>query len=547
MVVTGCVLLIVCANLANLMLVRGMERRRQTSLSIALGARPSRVVRSPLIESIILSFAGGAAGLAVAFVATRLMLRAVFPQLPGAAGVPIDASPSMPVLLFALGLSIATGLAFGFAPAWMVTRANPMEALRGTRGSTVRAGSLPRTALVVCQAALSLVLLSTAGLLTSALRGLENQAFGFEKNDRIVARVNPRLAGYRQEQLTTQYERVREAVLRIPGVSGAALCIYSPFGNNAWGAGVLLDGHAPPGPHDDAFAFWNRVTAGYFDAVGTRILGGRGISGQDTAASRHVAVINQAFARKFFKGENPLGRHFGQHGIGSEREYEVVGIASDARYFDFDLDKPVAPMFFLAEGQHDRSSKAPATDLNPGSHFLKDIVIATRPGASVPFATVRDAITSVDSSLPISSVGTLKEQVSSAFAQQRLIARLTSFFGVLSLVLAAIGLYGVTAHNAGRRTSEIGVRLALGATRGQVVRLVLRSVFGSVVAGLLIGLPLTFAVGRFLGSQLYGTSPFESAAIVTAVVALASAALVASSVPAIRASSISPVDALRAE
>jgi predicted permease len=547
MVVTGCVLLIVCANLANLMLVRGMERRRQTSLSIALGARPSRVVRGPLIESILLSFAGGAAGLAVAFVATRLILRAAFPQLPGAAGVPIDASPSVPVLLFALGLSVATGLAFGVAPAWIATRIDPMEALRGARGSTARAGSLPRTALVVCQAALSLVLLSTAGLLTSALRGLENQAFGFEKNDRIVARINPRLAGYRQEQLTPQFGRIRDAVLRIPGVSEAALCIYSPFGNNAWGGGVWVDGHAPPGPHDDAFAFWNRVTAGYFEAVGTRILGGRGISEQDTATSRHVAVINQAFARRFFKGENPLGKYFGQHGIGSEREYEVIGIASDARYFDFDLDKPVAPMFFLAEGQHDLSPKAPATDANPGSHFLNDIVIATRPGVPVPLATVRDAVTSVDPSLPISSVGTLKEQVSSAFAQQRLIARLTSFFGVLSLVLASIGLYGVTAHNAGRRTSEIGVRLALGATRGQVVRLVLRSVFGSVVAGLLIGLPLTFAAGRFLGSQLYGTSPFESAAIVTAVLALGSAALVASSVPALRASSISPVDALRTE
>ena len=222
----------------------------------------------------------------------------------------------------------------------MAARVDPMEALRGTSRSTVRTGSLPRATLIVFQAALSLVLLSAAGLLTTALHDLENQAFGFEQDDRLVAHVNPRLAGYRQEQLTPLYARIREAVSRVPGVSGVALCIYSPFGDNSWGAGILVDGHAPPGPNDDNFAFWNRVTAGYFDVTGNAIVRGRGISEQDTATSRHVAVVNEAFARTFFKGEDPLGKHFGQHGVGSEREYEVVGVARDARYFDFDLDKP---------------------------------------------------------------------------------------------------------------------------------------------------------------------------------------------------------------
>jgi hypothetical protein len=274
---------------------------------------------------------------------------------------------------------------------------------------------------------------------------------------------------------------------------------------------------------------------------------GRGISGQDMATSRHVAVVSEAFARKFFKGEDPLGKHFGQHGIGSEREYEIVGVARDARYFSNDLGQPIGPTFFTPEAQHDLSTTSPPTDANPGSHFLHDIVIATRPGVQLPERAIHQAIASVDPALPVESVRPLREQVAVAFSQQRLIARLTAFFGVLSLVLSSIGLYGVTAFNAGRRINEIGVRVALGATRGQVVRLVVRGAFGLILVGLMIGLPLTYAVGRFLGAQLYGTSPFNPGVVLAAVLALAVSAVLASWVPAFRASLTSPVDALRAE
>src|SRR6185503_7829714 len=253
---------------------------------------------------------------------------------------------------------------------------------------------------------------------------------------------------------------------------------------------------------------WNRVTAGYLDVIGNAIVRGRGISEQDTATSRHVAVVNEAFAQKIFKGEDPLGKRFGQHGIGSEREYEVVGVAKDARYVGWNLDKPVGAFFYLPEAQHEFSTTSPLADANPGSHVLRDIVIATRPGAQLSETAVRQTLASVDSALPIASVRPLREQVAVAFSQQRLIARLTAFFGLLSLVLASIGLYGVTAFNAGRRTNEIGVRLALGATRGQVVRLVVRGAFRLILVGLIIGLPLTYAVGLFLGAQLYGTDPF---------------------------------------
>jgi predicted permease len=546
MMVTGFVLLIVCANVANLMLVRGLQRQRQISLSMALGARAPRIVRQALTESILLSFLGGMAGLVIAFAGARFILQFAFPKVGDMAGIPIDPSPSIPVLLFAFGVSLIAGIAFGIAPAWMATRVDPIEALRGANRSTARLGSLPRKALVVFQAALSLVLLSASGLLTAALHSLENQDFGFDQERRIVAKMNPRLAGYRLDQLTLLYRRIHDSLSSIPGVSAVALCKYSPLSGDNWGSGIWVDGHPPPGPRDDNSASLDRVTAGYFDVIGNRILRGRGISEEDTAASRHVAVINEAFARKFFGNEDPLGKHFGRDGMGSG-QYEIVGIARDARYFPENLGKPITPVFFLPEAQHDFPPKAGASEVSPGSHFLSDILIVTRPGASPSIAQVRQAMASVDPDLPLISIRPLKEQVAGQFTQQRLIARLTSFFGVLSLVLASLGLYGVTAYNVGRRVSEIGVRMALGANRGHVVRLVVRGAFGLILFGLFIGLPLTFAVGRFLGSQLYGINPYNPVVTLAAVLVLGLSALVASFVPAFRASLISPIDALRAE
>jgi predicted permease len=539
MMVSGFVLLIACANVATLMLVRGMERRRQISLSMALGAQASRLVRQPLIESLLLALLGGAAGLAVAFAGTRLILFFAFPARPGFAGVPIDASPSMPVLLFAFVASLSTGVAFGIGPAWMGTRVDPMEALRGAGRSTTRTGSLPGKTLVVCQAAFSLVLLSASVLLTTALQRLENQELGFDQDRRVVVSINPRLAGYRTEQLSLLYRRIHDSMAGIPSVSSVALCLYSPQAGS-WGAAVWVDGHPPPGPRDDSFASWNRVTAGFFDVIGNPILSGRGISEQDSATSRHVAVINQAFARKFFSNEDPIGKHFGRD-AGASRQFEVVGVAKDARYLTNNLAQPVRPFFFLPEAQAEYARG------NLGSLFLRDVVIVTRPGADLSIAEVHQAMASVDPGMPIISIRTLREQVASQFTQQRLIARLTSLFGVLSLVLASIGLYGVTAYSAGRRAHEIGVRIALGANRGNILRLVLRGAFGLILLGLLIGLPLTFGVGRFLGNQLYGVNPYNPVVTLAAVVALGLSALVASLIPAVRASVISPLDALRAE
>ena len=537
--VTGFVLLIVCANVAGLMLVRGIERRRQVSMSIALGARLTRVIRQPLIESLLLSLAGGAAGVAIALGGMRLLLQLAFPALPGFAGVPIDATPSMAVLLFAFATSLATGIAFGTAPAWMAARLDPVEALRGSTRATARAGSLPRKALVVAQAALSLLLLSGAGLLTSALQHLEHQPLGFEPDGRLVVKTNPQLAGYRSDGLPPLYRRVRDAIEAVPGVSGVALCLFSPPGGG-WVSSVWIDGRPAPGSRDARASSWNRVTAGYFDVVGTHIVKGRGISELDTPSSPKVAVVSEAFARQFFGGEDPIGRHFGRTSR-SSREFEIVGVAEDARYFSGSIGRPAAPIYFLPEAQADYSQ----THL--GSLFLHDIVIATRPGVRVTETAVREAMVSADPGLPLTFITTLRDQVSSQFTQPRFIARLTSFFAVLSLVLVSVGLYGVAAHNAESRTNEIGVRMALGATRGQVVLLVLRSAFGLVAIGLCVGFPLTFVVGRLLTSQLYGTDSPSSLVTLGAALALGCFAFLASLAPAVRASMMPPSVALRAD
>jgi predicted permease len=540
MMVSGFVLLIVCANVANLMLVRGMERRRQTALSMALGARAPRIVRQALVESILLSLFGGAAGLAIAFAGTRLILHFAFPAFADFGAVPISASPSMPVLLFAFVTSLATGVVFGSVPAWMATRVDPIEALRGASRSTARTGAFSRKMLVVFQAALSLVLLSAAGLLTAALHSLEDQNFGFAQERRIVANINPRLAGYRADQLSLLYRRIHDSIASIPGVTSAALCLYSPLAGGGWGAAVWVDGHSAPGPRDENFAAWERVTAGYFDVIGTPIVEGRGISAQDTAASRKVAVISEAFARKYFKNEDPIGKHFGRE-EGESRRFEVVGVAKDARYLTYDISQSIGPFFFLPEAQ------AEYEKTNMGSLFLHDIVVLTRPGGSLSMARVRQAMASVDPNMPIISIRTLREQVASQFSQQRLIAQLTSLFGFLALILASIGIYGVMAYNVGSRTNEIGVRMALGADRGAVFALVLRGALALISFGLLLGIPLALAAGRILGSQLYGINRYNPVIIASAIVVLGSSALAAALIPAFRASSISPLEALRAD
>jgi len=544
MVASGFVLLIVCANVANLMLVRGLERRQQMSLSMALGAKPMRLFRQALTESLLLSFLGGALGLAVAFAGTRMILHFAFETMTA---VPINASPSIPVLLFAFGISLITGVIFGMAPAWMATHVDPVEALRGAVRSTLRVDSLPRKTLVVLQAALSLVLLSAAGLLTTALRNLEHQQFGFEQDGRTVIHIDPLLARYTPEQLPSLYRRIHDAFLHIPGVVSVACVQYAPLSGDSWSEPIHVEGKSAPESGADDEAWWARVLPGFFDVIGNHIVKGRPINEQDTAGSPHVAVINEAFARRFFKNEDPIGKHFGKGGMKYANDYEIVGVARDARYLTYNLDKPVGPLFFLPNTQSTSYANPFDNSGEVRSHYLHDIVIRTKWGVTLSEALARRTMAAVDPNLPIVRMQTLSEQVATTFSQQRLIAHLTSLFGILALVLASIGVYGITAYNVGSRTNEIGVRVALGANRRDVVALILRGSFLLIAFGLLIGMPLALAAGRFLGSQLYGLNRYDPMVLSAAGFTLGLSALIAALIPAYRGSSISPMQALRAE
>lgn len=546
MLAAGFVLAIVCANVANLMLLRGMEQRRETSLSTALGARASRLLRQPLTESLVLSILGGAAGLAVAFGGTRLILDFAFPRIGNLAAVPIHASPSGPVLLFAFAISLITGVVFGIAPAWMATRVDPMEALRSTSRSVTHSGSPLRKAFLILQAALSLVLLSSAGLLMMTLRNLENLDLGFDQRGRTLVKIDPQLGGYRVEQLDTLYRRLNDGFAAMPGIASVSMCMYSPFSGGGWYHSVYVAGQPAPGPNADNGAGTDRVTAGFFETIGNPVVQGRGITQQDTTASQHVAVVNQAFVRKFFQNENPIGKFFGDGDPRATRLYQIVGVAKDAR-FTGSPGQPIDAFFFLPEPQYTVYPRPEDTQSDSVTHYMHDVILQLKPGVAVSDEQIRQVVASIDPNLPVNLIQTLRDQIEGGFLQQRLIAQLTGLFALLSVVLAAIGTYGVTAYNSGRRTTEIGVRMALGANRAHVIGLILHNAVVLIAISLVFGLPLTYGAAKLLGSQLYETDPYNPAVIVFAVLALSCSALVASFIPALRASLLSPVEALRTE
>src|SRR5690348_7675684 len=306
----GSVLLLACANLANLMLARGLKDRAQTSIRIALGASRARLVRKVLVESILLAMIGGVLGIGVAYAGTRLIVYLAFRVGGPNNYVPIDTAPSWPVLLFTLGVSVLTGIAFGIVPAWMTSQTDPAEALRGA-GRSVGAGrSWVQKPLVIAQIAVSLVLLSAAALMTQSLRNLQHQNFGFETKGRYIAWINPMLGNYKLEQMEPMFRQIDDNLRQIPGVRMAAPALYAPMTGDSWNDGIRIEGRPEPGPHEDVGAAWARVMPGFFESIGAKIILGRPITDHDTAATRKVAVINQAFAKRFFKDQNPVGQHF---------------------------------------------------------------------------------------------------------------------------------------------------------------------------------------------------------------------------------------------
>ncbi|MBV9441781.1 MAG: ABC transporter permease, partial [Acidobacteriaceae bacterium] len=543
----GCVLLVACANLANLMLARGLRNRAQTSIRVALGASRGRLVRKVLVESVLLAMIGGTVGIGVAYAGTRLILYLAF-RIGGPNNyVPIDATPSWPVLLFTLGISILTGVIFGIVPAWMTSQTDPVQALRGLNRSVGAGRSWVQKALVIAQVAVSLVLLSAAALLGRSLRNLEHQNFGFETQGRYIAWINPMLGNYKPEQMEPIFRQIDGQLLQIPGVRMAAPALYAPMTGDSWNDGIRIAGRPEPPAKEDTGASWARVMPGFFEAVGSKIILGRPITEQDTATTRKVAVVNEAFAKRFFRNHNPLGQHFGVDKIKYSGTFEIVGVTNDIRYLTYGYRKPVRPMFWLPEAQTVQYDDPTYVSGEIWSHYLYNIVIWA-PGTMRGIeGQVRKALASVDPNLVLYGVDPYARVLSADFQQENMIATLTTMFGVLGLVLSAVGLYGVLAYMVERRTGEIGLRMALGASRGPVVGLVLGGAFSQVGVGLALGIPAALGAGKLMTAQLFGVRPWDPGMLISAILLLGVAGLLASTIPAWRAAGVEPMLALRTE
>jgi len=537
MAASGAVLIIACANLANLLLARGAATRLRTSLQLAIGATRGRIIRSQVTESLVLSVAGGALGLLLAMYASKAMLLIAF---RGSMNVPISTTPSLPVLGFTTLVAVLTGIVFGVGPAWMASHTDPAEALRGATRLTGEASAVPQRSLVVLQAAVSLVLLSVAALLAQTLRNLDNQEYGIQRQGRLLAQINPQSAGYTQERLMGLYQQIDDKFSHLPGVITSSLSLYTAQQGNNWGESVhFFDKTGELG------SSWDRVSAHYFETIGTPIVRGRGFRDHDTATSQKVAVVNEAFARKFFPNEDAIGKHFGKDEQSHAGDYEIVGVARDAKYQD--ASRPARQMFFVPLPQKINYDTPVDNMVEDSSMYMGTIELHVQGDPDSFAAYVRRALGEIDPNLTPTSIRSFDEQVKILASAHTLIGRLSGAFGFIALLLASIGLYGVTAYRVARRTSEVGLRMALGANRTDIVSLILRGAFSQVGIGLIIGIPFCFLAKHWLQHQLFGIGKFDPTSLILAIAVLGICALVASLLPAGRAAAIEPMKALRTE
>jgi len=547
LIAAGCVLLVACANLANLMLARRIKDQAQTAIRVALGASRARLVRGVLVESTLLAFSGGTLGIAVAYAGTKMILSLAF-QIGGRNNyVPLHAAPSWPILLFTLVVSMLTGIVFGIAPAWMASHADPADALRGVGRSIGVGRSWAQKSLVIAQIALSVVLLSTAALLGRSLRNLEHQSFGFETKDRYIAWINPMLGNYKVEQLEPMFRQIDERLLQLPGMRMAAPALYAPMTGDSWNNGIRIEGRPEPGAKEDTSAGFVRVMPGFLEAIGAKIVLGRSITERDTAATRPVAVVNQAFVNRFFSGQYPIGQRFGPGKIKYSATFEIVGVINDLRYMTYEYKNPVRPMYWVPEAQTAQYDDPAYRGGEISSHYLYNIVLWAPGNPPDIEERVRKALAGVDPNLVLYGVDPYSQVVSADFQQERLVAALTALFGVLGLVLAAVGLFGVLAYTVERRTGEIGLRMALGADRARVVGMVLAGAFWQMGVGLGIGIPAAIGAGKLMTAQLFGVQPWDPMMLMIAASLLALATIAASVIPAWRAACVEPMTALRTD
>ena len=542
--VCGLVLLIASANVANLLLARAATRRGLTALRLALGATRRQIIVQALTESVLLSFGGGVVGLLVAVGGARLLLALAFHS---AHFLPISPMPSLMVLAFSFVLALVTGAIFGCVPAWFATRTHPAEALHGSSHRTSDRSSFTRQGLLIVQATLSVVLVAGATMLARSLNKLEHQDFGYQVHGRVLVELHNPPATYSEAKLAALYRELEERLNRLPGVQGSGLALYNPLTDN-WGEGIYVAGHPEPKAGDETNASWDRVSKDYLQNFGIKVLRGRAFTAADSETAEPVAIVNQAFVKRFFKsGEDPLDQHFGLDLPELAGTFRIVGVVQDAKFAGWGLYQPARPMFYVPLAQSVDYKQELMKMIELRSHYIGGIMLVTNTPTGTLEPLLRRTLAEIDPNLTITSVRTMEQQVALSFDQGRAVAGLAGLFGMVALLLAAVGVYGVTAYTVAQRTNEIGIRMALGADRVKVVQLVLHGAFKRVMIGLTLGLPLAVGAGRLIASQLYGVRSWDPFALTVAASALALCAFFATIIPATRAASISPMSALRIE
>ena len=530
MAIVGLVLLIACANLANLLLARAVGRQREIAVRLALGATRARLVRQLLVESVLLSMLGGAVGLGVAYWTNRLLLT----MAPGeTARLAISANPDLRVFGFALAVSVLTGILFGLAPGLQATRPDLAATLKEQAGSVAGAASPRlRKALVAGQVALSLVLLIGAGLFVRSLWNLRNLDPGFRAQRLVSFTVDPPLNGYKTEQTKAFYGRLQERLEALPGVESTSLAVVRILDGNRWDSTITVEGYeAKPG--EDMNPWMNYVRRCYFKTMGIPVLAGREFTAADEASKVRYAVVNERFAKHYYGGRAAVGRRLGMGGNpGTRTDIEIIGVVKDTKYRNLRAEIP--RQVFLCQPQE------------PGVAGMT-VYARTSLHPDQVFTSIRRAVRELDANLPVFGLRTIEKQIDQSLVLERLVAMLSAVFGVLATALAAMGLYGVMAYAVARRTREIGIRMALGASPGSVVGMVMREVLVLVAAGAAVGLPAAYGLSRLVEAQLYGITSNDPLSLAAATAGLAAVALLAGYLPARRAATVDPMRALRYE
>lgn len=538
---TGAVLLLACANLANLLLARAAVREKEMAVRLAIGAGRFRIVRQLIVESLLLSIFGGAVGLGLAYVADHLLLVAYLP--PDSAGdFAISAVPDFRVLAFTLATMLATAIVFGLAPAVHGSRADIAPTLKDQAGSVVRGGRvLARKLLVGAQITLSLVLLTGAGLFLRTLANLQDQGPGFSTERLMSFSINPSLNGYTDPRARAFYEQLMDDLEAAPGITSVGFGTMPILKGYAWHNPVIVEGHSID-PGVDEPPVLCEISPNYFATLGIPILAGRDFTARDGTIPRHIgvpwsfAIVNESFARKYFPGRNPIGLHMvtvdDRYDTPDVPRLEVVGVVKDAKYLNLRDAAPPQAYFPYLEGEHFR---------------FMTVYLRTRSRPQQAMEQVRGIVSHLDRNIPIYDMRTLDEDIGRSLKTERLVADLSSVFSGLATLLAVIGLYGVMAWTVARRTREIGIRMALGALRGDVIGMVMREVSILIGTGVAIGIPLALALSGLVRSQLYGLEPHDPMTVIASTLVLTTVAALAGFIPAMRASRVDPTRALRYE